>query len=147
MICSAFCLKDDQCQNFAIIKDSDTKKAECKSIKNYHKLVKTSTKNAKKLEVYQNKISDTNNDDLTHFLLINTDNEIKDISLDPDKSPELAYSTLSFEGIDSIPNDCPRSWFFKEDEMTLMTTGPCKDSNKMFSWSFDDTAELKYIPG
>ena len=52
-----------------------------------------------------------------------------------------------FEGIDPLPDDCPKSWFFKEDEMTLMTTGPCDDSNKMYSWNFEDGKGLKYVPG
>ena len=34
----------------------------------------------------------------THFLLINMDNEVQDISLDKEKSPGLEYSDISFEG-------------------------------------------------
>ena len=98
MTCSALCLKDEQCENFAIIKDPGTKKADCKSIKNCQKLVKTSTKNPNKLEIFHNKISKINGDLTTHFLIINTDNEVQDISLDKEKSPELEYSDISFEG-------------------------------------------------
>ena len=62
MTCSALCLKDEQCENFAIIKDPDTKKADCKSIQNCQKLVKTSTKNPNKLEIFHNKISKSDGD-------------------------------------------------------------------------------------
>ena len=98
MTCSALCLKDEQCENFAIIKEPETKKADCKSIQNCQKLVKTSTTNPNKLEIFHNKFSKSNGDLTTHFLLINMENEVQDISLDKEKSPGLEYLDISFEG-------------------------------------------------
>ena len=51
------------------------------------------------------------------------------------------------EGIEEFPEeDCPRSYFFMQNTMTLITTGPCQYSNKCYSWNFED-GQFKYMEG
>ena len=57
---------------------------------------------------------------------------------------------LTMEGIAEIPDDCPRSYFFEETEMTLYTTGPCENSNKVYSWKIQgnpQSSQFAYAEG
>ena len=54
------------------------------------------------------------------------------------------------QGIAEVSNDCPRSYFFEETEMTLYTTGPCENSNKVYSWKIQDnpqSSQFAYAEG
>ena len=86
-------------------------------------------------------------------LIMGMNNKVKGLSITGgigELTQNYPEEPLTMEGIAEIPDDCPRSYFFEDTEMTLYTTGPCENSNKVYSWKIQgnpQSSQFAYAEG
>ena len=157
-----------------LIKNSDqANQVNCVSITDEENLVKTTKEDPDSVKIYH-KVSDfiytkepaddekedegegedesEDEDDFT-VLIMGMNNKVKGLSITGgigELTQNYPEEPLTMEGIAEIPDDCPRSYFFEDTEMTLYTTGPCENSNKVYSWKIQgnpQSSQFAYAEG